>query len=64
MYLVLMVSILGALFTLIGGAYVFNWITFMEMRKVTRDLYQKIDDVKTNDLNHLSERVKALEKDA
>jgi len=55
-------GILGALFTLIGGGYIFTWLVFMEMRKVTKDLFGKIEDVRDNDIDHLNKRISELEK--
>jgi len=60
--LALIVVILGALFTLIGGGYIFTWLVFMEMRKVTKDLYQKLLDLHENDLSHIGKRLDELER--
>lgn len=57
----LVVLILGALFTVLGGSYIFTWLVFMEMRKVTRDLWKAVSDIKDNGLKHIEERLRDLE---
>lgn len=51
----LIVLILGALFTLIGGSYLFTW-------KVMKDFEEAIKELYVNDLWHIKERIVELEK--
>ena len=51
----LIVLILGALFTLIGGSYIYTW-------KGNAKVWEALNDLKTNDIKHLEERVTEIEK--
>lgn len=51
----LIILILGALFTLIGGSYIYTW-------KGNAKVWEAINDLKTNDIKHLEERVTEIEK--
>lgn len=51
----LVVMILGALFSLILGGYIFTW-------KSTRDLWKALADIKNNHLKEIEKRLAELEK--
>ena len=58
----LVMVILGALFTVIGGSYIFTWLVFMEMRKGIRDLWKAVSNEIIHDLADLDKRMSKLEK--
>ena len=51
----LIVLILGALFTLIGGSYIFTWMGM-------KSIWEAITELYTNDLKHIKKRLFDLEK--
>lgn len=58
----LIVLILGALFTLIGGSYIFSWKVLSDAKKGRADLWEAVKELKTNDIKHLEERITKVEK--
>ncbi len=60
----LVIVILGALFSLIAGGYMFTWVTYNEGRKTAKDLYEKIEKVRNNDVHGLEKRIRKLEVNA
>jgi len=59
----LIVLILGALFTLIGGSYLFTWRAGVDAKQGRDDLWDAIKDLYTNDLKHIHERLWELENE-
>ena len=57
----LIVLILGALFTLIGGSYLFTWRALADARQGRNDLWDAIKEIYKNDLNHILKRITELE---
>ena len=57
----LMVLILGALFTLIGGSYLFTYRAPSDAKQGRDDLWDAIKDLYKNDLTHIHERLTNLE---
>jgi len=51
----LVVMILGALFTLIGGSYLFTWMG-------NRDIWKAINHLKDNDIHSIEKRLSILER--
>lgn len=53
--------ILGLMFTMISGSYVFTGLVFLVWRKDKREIYSRLESIKINDLTHLEKRVSDLE---
>lgn len=57
----LMVLILGALFSLIAGSYLFTWRALADAREGREKLWDAIKDLYDNDLHHIQVRLTELE---
>lgn len=53
--------ILGLMFTMISGSYVFTGLIFLIWRKDKREIYQRLTGFELNDLAHIEERLKKVE---
>lgn len=58
----LVVLILGTLFTLIGGSYLFSWMNSRDLWKAINHMKEVIGVIKDNDIRHIEERLTKLEK--